>query len=86
MEFCMTESCGKCIPCRAGTAQMHELLGRFASRTAIPSDLALLESLCDMVKHTSLCGLGQSAPNPVTSTLRYFHAEYEAGFAPPGAN
>ena len=84
MEFCMTESCGKCIPCRAGTAQMHELLGRFTNRTARPSDLSLLESLCDMVKHTSLCGLGQSAPNPVTSTLRYFRAEYEAGFAPGG--
>jgi bidirectional [NiFe] hydrogenase diaphorase subunit len=48
--------------------------------------LALLESLCDMVKHTSLCGLGQSAPNPVTSTLRYFRAEYEAGFESKGVN
>ncbi len=59
MEFCMTESCGKCVPCRAGTAQMHELLGRFANRSAQPADLALLESLCDLVKNTSLCGLGQ---------------------------
>ncbi len=84
MEFCMTESCGKCIPCRAGTAQMHYLLGRFASRDATPADLALLESLCDMVKNTSLCGLGQSAPNPVTSTLRYFRPEYEAGLVPQG--
>jgi bidirectional [NiFe] hydrogenase diaphorase subunit len=86
MEFCMTESCGKCIPCRAGTAQMYELLGRFANRAATPTDLALLESLCDMVKHTSLCGLGQSAPNPVTSTLRYFRAEYEAGLECKGVN
>ena len=86
MEFCMTESCGKCIPCRAGTAQMYQLLGRFTNRTAAPSDLALLESLCDMVKHTSLCGLGQSAPNPVTSTLRYFRQEYEDGFESKGAN
>ena len=86
MEFCMTESCGKCIPCRAGTAQMYELLGRFTNRTAAPRDLALLESLCDMVKNTSLCGLGQSAPNPVTSTLRYFRAEYEAGAGPQGAS
>jgi len=86
MEFCMTESCGKCIPCRAGTAQMHELLGRFTNQTAGPSDLGLLESLCDMVKHTSLCGLGQSAPNPVISTLRYFRAEYEAGFAREGVS
>jgi len=86
MEFCMTESCGKCIPCRAGTAQMYELLGRFANRVATSSDLALLESLCDMVKNTSLCGLGQSAPNPVASTLRYFRHEYEAGFESKGVN
>ena len=85
MEFCMTESCGKCIPCRAGTAQMHQLLGRFADRNATPADLALLEQLCDLVKHTSLCGLGQSAPNPVTSTLRYFRHEYEVAFGPSGA-
>jgi bidirectional [NiFe] hydrogenase diaphorase subunit len=79
MEFCMTESCGKCIPCRAGTVQMYNLLGRFADRQATAADLALLEELCDMVKHASLCGLGQSAPNPVLSTLRYFRSEYEAG-------
>jgi bidirectional [NiFe] hydrogenase diaphorase subunit len=79
MEFCMTESCGKCIPCRAGTVQMYNLLGRFADRQATAADLALLEELCDMVKHASLCGLGQSAPNPVLSTLRYFRPEYEAG-------
>ena len=84
MEFCMMESCGKCIPCRAGTAQMHELLGRFVSRQAEKRDLVLLESLCDLVRQTSLCGLGQSAPNPVTSTLRYFHAEYEAAFVQGG--
>ena len=84
MEFCMTESCGKCVPCRAGTAQMYELLGRFANRSAQPADLALLESLCDLVKHTSLCGLGQSAPNPVLSTLRYFRPEYESAFAANG--
>jgi len=65
---------------------MYQLLGRFTNRTAAPSDLALLESLCDMVKHTSLCGLGQSAPNPVTSTLRYFRQEYEDGFESKGAN
>jgi bidirectional [NiFe] hydrogenase diaphorase subunit len=84
MEFCMTESCGKCIPCRAGTAQMHRLLGRFADRHASPADLALLESLCEMVRSTSLCGLGQSAPNPVLSTLRYFRSEYESALAPEG--
>jgi bidirectional [NiFe] hydrogenase diaphorase subunit len=78
MEFCMTESCGKCIPCRAGTVQMHELLGRFCDRRAQPADLLMLEKLCDLVRNTSLCGLGQSAPNPVMSTLRYFRPEYEA--------
>ncbi|MGB8580995.1 MAG: NADH-quinone oxidoreductase subunit NuoF [Candidatus Sulfotelmatobacter sp.] len=76
MEFCMSESCGKCIPCRAGTAQMFELLTRMTTGTAAPKDLDLLEELCDMVSSTSLCGLGQSAPNPVLSTLRYFRDEY----------
>ena len=76
MEFCMSESCGKCIPCRAGTAQMFELLTRMTDGTAAPQDLELLEELCDMVSSTSLCGLGQSAPNPVLSTLRYFRDEY----------
>lgn len=84
MEFCMTESCGKCIPCRAGTVQMYNLLGRFADRTAMPGDLVQLEQLCDLVRNTSLCGLGQSAPNPVSSTLRYFRPEYEAAFASSG--
>jgi bidirectional [NiFe] hydrogenase diaphorase subunit len=72
----MSESCGKCIPCRAGTAQMFELLTRMTRGTATPRDLELLEELCDMVSSTSLCGLGQSAPNPVLSTLRYFRDEY----------
>ena len=76
MEFCMSESCGKCIPCRAGTAQMFELLTRMTTGTATLHDLELLEELCDMVSNTSLCGLGQSAPNPVLSTLRYFRDEY----------
>jgi bidirectional [NiFe] hydrogenase diaphorase subunit len=78
MEFCKDESCGKCIPCRAGTVQLHRLLSRIVHGEGTRSDLAGLESLCDMVKHTSLCGLGQSAPNPVLSTLRYFRHEYEA--------
>jgi bidirectional [NiFe] hydrogenase diaphorase subunit len=84
MEFCMTESCGKCIPCRAGTAQLHNLLGRFTDRRATPADLTMLEQLCDLVKNTSLCGLGQSAPNPLLSTLRYFRHEYEAAFLAEG--
>jgi bidirectional [NiFe] hydrogenase diaphorase subunit len=78
MEFCKDESCGKCIPCRAGTVQMHRLLERIAGGVASRSDLERLEALCDMVKHTSLCGLGQSAPNPVLSTLRFFRREYES--------
>ncbi len=77
MEFCMDESCGKCIPCRAGTVQMHGLLQKICDGNATPDDLALLEDLCDMVRHTSLCGLGQTAPNPVMSTLRFFRHEYE---------
>jgi bidirectional [NiFe] hydrogenase diaphorase subunit len=76
MEFCMDESCGKCIPCRAGTVQMYRLLSRIVQGEATAADVAHLEALCDMVKHTSLCGLGQSAPNPVLSTLRYFRKEY----------
>jgi bidirectional [NiFe] hydrogenase diaphorase subunit len=78
VEFCMTESCGKCIPCRVGTAQIYRLLDKITRGDATLDDLALLEELCDMVKHTSLCGLGQGAPNPVQSTLRYFRNEYLA--------
>jgi len=76
VEFCMTESCGKCIPCRAGTAQMYTLLSRICNGSATMNDLELLEDLCDTVKSASLCGLGQTAPNPVLSTLRYFRDEY----------
>jgi len=77
MEFCMTESCGKCIPCRAGTAHLHEILRKITSGEASQSELDLLEQLCDVVKNTSLCGLGQTAPNPVYSTLKYFRDEYD---------
>jgi bidirectional [NiFe] hydrogenase diaphorase subunit len=76
VEFCMTESCGKCIPCRAGTAQMHTLLTRICDGTGTMDDLELLVELCGTVKETSLCGLGQTAPNPVLSTLKYFKSEY----------
>jgi bidirectional [NiFe] hydrogenase diaphorase subunit len=76
MEFCMDESCGKCIPCRAGTVQMHHLLNKILERKATARDLQKLEELCEMVKNTSLCGLGQTAPNPVLSTLRFFRNEY----------
>jgi bidirectional [NiFe] hydrogenase diaphorase subunit len=78
MDFCRGESCGKCVPCRAGTVQLHEMLTKIVKGKATPQDLETLEALCQMVKNMSLCGLGQSAPNPVLSTLRYFKAEYEA--------
>jgi len=78
VEFCMSESCGKCVPCRVGTAHLYELLRRITAGEGTMGDLALLEELCDLVKNTSLCGLGQTAPNPVLSTLRYFRHEYEA--------
>jgi bidirectional [NiFe] hydrogenase diaphorase subunit len=78
MEFCMSESCGKCIPCRAGTQQMHRILEKITAGEADPADVALLEELCELVRHTSLCGLGQSAPNPVLTTLKYFRGEYDA--------
>jgi bidirectional [NiFe] hydrogenase diaphorase subunit len=76
MEFCMDESCGKCIPCRAGTVQMHEILQRITTGAAAEGDLQTLKSLCELLRETSLCGLGQTAPNPVLSTLRHFRHEY----------
>jgi bidirectional [NiFe] hydrogenase diaphorase subunit len=85
MEFCMSESCGKCIPCRAGTQQMHDILSRIAKDEGTDQDLALLEELCEVVQATSLCGLGQTAPNPVLSTLRYFRNEYEEKLSSQGA-
>ncbi len=82
MDFCMDESCGKCIPCRAGTVQMYNLLDKIANKKATARDLAKLEELCDMVRNTSLCGLGQTAPNPTLSTLRFFRNEYESLLQP----
>jgi bidirectional [NiFe] hydrogenase diaphorase subunit len=78
MEFCTDESCGKCVPCRVGTVQMHRILERITDGSATAADLQTLEELCVMVQETSLCGLGMSAPNPVLSTLRFFRDEYEA--------
>ena len=78
MEFCMSESCGKCVPCRVGTVQIHHILSRICKGQGTEEDLDKLEDLCDYVANTSLCGLGQTAPNPVISTLRYFKDEYLA--------
>ena len=77
IEFSMDESCGKCTPCRAGTVQLHELLERITGGIASKRDLRDLEHLCHVVRDTSLCGLGQTAPNPVLSTLQYFRPEYD---------
>ena len=78
MSFCKDESCGKCIPCRAGTVQMFQLLDGITRGDGTVEDLAKLEELSDLLRATSLCGLGQTAPNPVVSTLRWFRDEYLA--------
>jgi NADH:ubiquinone oxidoreductase subunit F (NADH-binding)/(2Fe-2S) ferredoxin len=78
LNFTMAESCGKCTPCREGTRYMHEILTRVVEGEGTPEDLELLEEVAGWVKAASLCGLGQTAPNPVLSTLRYFRDEYEA--------
>jgi bidirectional [NiFe] hydrogenase diaphorase subunit len=78
MDFCRDESCGKCVPCRVGTTQLYTLLERMTEGVATRDDLAQMERLGGMVQRTSLCGLGQGAPNPIFSTLRYFRDEYLA--------
>ena len=78
MEFCRSESCGKCVPCRVGTTQIHELLVKITRGNGVAEDLSKLEDLCDLIRNTSLCGLGQTASNPVMSTLRHFREEYRA--------
>jgi bidirectional [NiFe] hydrogenase diaphorase subunit len=79
MDFCKSESCGKCVPCRVGTTQLTHLLEKFIAKEATKADFELLKELCGVVKGTSLCGLGQTAPNPVLSTIRYFESEYLEG-------
>ncbi len=78
LEFTVDESCGKCTPCRIGTKRMHQILEKITNGHATMADLDLLEELCNHIKGSSLCGLGQTAPNPVLSTLRHFRHEYEA--------
>ena len=78
LEFTVDESCGKCTPCRVGTKRMLEMLDKITRGKATLEDLDKLEELCYYIKANSLCGLGQTAPNPVLSTLKYFRHEYEA--------
>ncbi len=78
LEFTVDESCGKCAPCRIGTKRLLELLNKITDGKGTMEDLDRLEELCYSIKASSLCGLGQTAPNPVLSTLRYFRHEYEA--------
>jgi NADH:ubiquinone oxidoreductase subunit F (NADH-binding)/NAD-dependent dihydropyrimidine dehydrogenase PreA subunit/(2Fe-2S) ferredoxin len=78
LSFTQRESCGKCPPCRIGTYEMLQILDRIVAGEGREGDIERLEELGWMIKKTSLCGLGQSAPNPVLSTIRYFRAEYEA--------
>ncbi|HOS73357.1 MAG TPA: NADH-quinone oxidoreductase subunit NuoF [Bacteroidales bacterium] len=78
LEFTVEESCGKCSPCRIGNKRMHELLEHITKGKGVPADLERLKNMCHVIKDTSLCGLGQSSPNPVLSTLENFREEYEA--------
>jgi len=88
LQFTQNQSCGKCTPCRVGTRRMLEIMDRLCRGEGQRGDLERLEALALMVKKTSLCGLGKTAPNPILSTLRYFRDEYEAhlqGRCPAGA-
>ncbi|MBI4698451.1 MAG: NADH-quinone oxidoreductase subunit NuoF [Nitrospirae bacterium] len=78
LEFTQAESCGKCVPCRVGTKRLLEILSRITQGKGKEGDIELLEDLSHDIKASSLCGLGQTAPNPVLSTIRYFRNEYEA--------
>jgi len=78
LDFTALESCGKCVHCRIGTARMQEILTRIVKGEGKNGDIELLEELCEAVKDGALCGLGQTAPNPVLTTIRYFRNEYEA--------
>jgi NADH:ubiquinone oxidoreductase subunit F (NADH-binding)/(2Fe-2S) ferredoxin/ferredoxin len=78
LSFTQAESCGKCVPCRIGTKQMLDILVRICDGEGVPEDIPLLQRLGEDIKAGSLCALGQTAPNPVLTTLRYFRNEYEA--------
>ena len=78
LKFCVDESCGKCAPCRAGGYQMLKLLEKIAKGRGKPEDLDLVRRICKAMQCASLCGLGQTAPNPVLSSLRFFEEEFLA--------
>lgn len=78
LEFTVDESCGKCTPCRIGNRRLHEILERITKGNGTMEDLNELQDLGEIIKDCSLCGLGQTAPNPVLSTLKYFFDEYKA--------
>jgi len=78
LEFTTRESCGKCVHCRIGTKRLSEILERIVKGQGREGDIELLEELCTSIKDGALCGLGQTAPNPVLTTIRYFRNEYEA--------
>lgn len=78
LDFTRRESCGQCIPCRVGTKQMFDILDDISKGQGKEEDIDLLVELGAAVAETSLCGLGQTAPNPVLTTIRYFRSEYEA--------
>ena len=78
LRFCVDESCGKCAPCRIGGYQLLQILDRISRGRGVPTDIALIQRICHAMQKASLCGLGQTAPNPVLSTLRYFGEEYQA--------
>jgi NADH-quinone oxidoreductase subunit F len=78
LDFTKDESCGKCISCREGNPKMHDILAKITSGNATMDDLKVLEDLTDLVKNASICALGQTSPNPVLTTLKYFRSEYEA--------
>jgi NADH:ubiquinone oxidoreductase subunit F (NADH-binding)/(2Fe-2S) ferredoxin len=88
LDFTRRESCGQCVPCRVGTKQMFDILDNICRKQGRPGDIELLEELGESIAATSLCALGQSAPNPVLTTIRYFRDEYEAhireGYCPAG--
>jgi NAD-dependent dihydropyrimidine dehydrogenase PreA subunit len=78
IDFCQDESCGKCTPCREGTKRMLQILTRITEGKGKEGDIELLQEMAAIIKNSSLCGLGQTAPNPILSTIRYFRGEYEA--------